>query len=295
MFRKMSLVCCLLLLMGSAAAAQDSLGWQPAVDLMFTLTQNVYSDNWSGGDLGSVTWAGTGNFGLQRQFAAPWHWRNQLKLAYGQTHNQDGETKDWFHPFKSSDLIDFESLLRWQKWTAAQPYVALRVITQFEDARIETAKLHLNPLNLTESVGAARQLYQHEDDEFLARLGFGLRQLINREFVNGYSQTRTVTTNDGGLEFVLDGKYKIPSSSINWTTKLTTFKALFNSKSDEFKGESNEDYWQAIDLNWENTFSAQLSKYLAVSLYVQWLYDKEIDLGGRFKETMSLNLTWKIR
>lgn len=30
-----------------------------------------------------------------------------------------------------------------------------------------------------------------------------------------------------------------------------------------------------------------------VNLYIQFLYDKEIDLGGRFKETMALGLTYK--
>ena len=49
-----------------------------------------------------------------------------------------------------------------------------------------------------------------------------------------------------------------------------------------------------VDVNWENTFSAQVAKYLAVSMYIQWLYDKEIDKGGRFKETMALGLTWKL-
>ena len=67
-----------MLLAASSAAAQDSLAWNPAVDAMFTLTQNTYSDNWAGGDLGSITWVGTANLGLEKQFVLPWHWRNTL-------------------------------------------------------------------------------------------------------------------------------------------------------------------------------------------------------------------------
>jgi len=265
---------------------------------MFTLTQNTYSDNWAGGDLGSITWVGTANLGLEKQFVRPWHWRNTLKLAYGQTHSQtydqDRDVKNWKRPFKSTDLVDFESLVRYQKWAPVQPYFALRLITQFEDASNEDYKLHFNPLDLTESVGASRTFYKQDDDEFMGRLGLGLRQRIMRMPNETSTATVTESSNDGGMELVIDGKYKIPGSSINWASKLTTFKAFFYSKADELKGEFNEDYWEAVDINWENTFSAQLSKYLAVSLYVQWLYDKEIDKGGRFKETMSLNFTWKI-
>lgn len=288
-----------ILLTACSTTAQDSLAWNPAVDVMFTLTQNTYSDNWTGGDLGSVTWVGTANLGLEKQFVLPWHWRNTLKLAYGQTHNQTYDqgqdtTKYWKRPFKSTDLVDFESLLRYQKWIPAQPYLAFRLITQFEDATHENYKLHFNPLDLTESVGASRTFYKQDDDEFVGRLGFGLRQRIMRMPNEALTETVTESSNDGGIEFVFDGKYKIPSSSVNWTTKLTTFKAFFYSEADALEGEFNEDYWKAVDVNWENTFSAQLSKFLAVSLYVQWLYDKEIDKGGRFKETMSLNFTWKI-
>jgi len=285
-----------ILIFASSANAQDSLGWQPSVDVIFTLTQNAYSDNWAGGDAGSVTWVGKANLELQRRFEAPWDWRNMLKLAYGQTHNQDKESKDWKRPLKSTDLIDFESLLRYMKWEMAiQPYAAFRLITQFEDASIENYTQNFNPIDLTESVGAAKTLYKKDDDEFIGRFGFGLRQRIMRmPNTQDSSKTDTESTNEGGLEFVLDGKYKIPNSSIQWTTKLTTFKAFFYSKSDELKGLENEDYWKAVDVNWENDFSAQVAKFLAVSLYVQWLYDKEIDKGGRFKQTLALNFTWKL-
>jgi hypothetical protein len=279
----------------SAGAAQDSLAWKPTADVMLTLTQNAYSDNWAGGDVGSVTWVGSANLGLERQFTAPWHWRNTLKLAYGQTHNQERDSKDWKKPFKSTDLIDFESLLRYQIWSPTiEPYAAFRLITQFEDATYDNYTQHFNPIDLTESVGASKTLYKKDEDEFMGRFGFGFRQRIMRIPDSTFTSTTTESSNDGGLEFVLDGKYHIPTSQILWTTKLTTFKAFFYSKSDELTGLPHEDYWKAVDVNWENTFSAQVSKYLAVSLYIQWLYDKEIDKGGRFKETLSLNFTWKL-
>jgi hypothetical protein len=31
-----------------------------------------------------------------------------------------------------------------------------------------------------------------------------------------------------------------------------------------------------------------------VNLYVQFLYDKEVDLAGRFKESLALGITYKL-
>ena len=39
----------------------DSLKWNPDLDLNLTLTQNSYSDNWAGGDAGSLSWVVSSN------------------------------------------------------------------------------------------------------------------------------------------------------------------------------------------------------------------------------------------
>jgi hypothetical protein len=289
------LIMILVIALSPMAHGQDSLGWKPSVDFIMNLTQNSYSDNWEGGDAGSVTWVASANLGLERQFPSSWNWRSALRLAFGQTHSQDADSKKWKKPFKSTDLVDFESLIRYLNWRTLPPYAAVRAITQFEDASNIDHKFYFNPVDLTESVGLTRLLYREGDNEFLTRAGVGLRQRIKRSYTSSPSPaTTTITSNDGGFEWVTDSKYKIPKTSIVWKTKLTTFKALFNSRSKDLKGTPEQDYWKAIDVNWENIFSAQVAKYVAVSLYLQWLYDKEIARGGRFKETIALGLTWKM-
>ncbi|MBI5869108.1 MAG: DUF3078 domain-containing protein [candidate division Zixibacteria bacterium] len=293
--KRAALALVIVLVLAVSAWGQDSLGWKPSVDFILNLTQNSYSDNWEGGEAGSVTWVASANLGLERQFPTSWNWRSALRLAYGQTHSQDAETNKWKKPFKSSDLIDFESLLRYLNWKVLPPYVAVRAISQFEDASNPDHKFYLNPLELTESAGLTRVLHKEGDNEFLTRAGIGLRQRITRTYTSSPSPATTSTTNtDGGIEWVTDGKYKIPKTGIVWKTKLTTFKALFYSRSKELKGTPEQDYWKAIDVNWENMVSAQVAKYVAVGLYVQWLYDKEVARGGRFKETIAVGLTWKM-
>ncbi len=60
-------------------------------------------------------------------------------------------------------------------------------------------------------------------------------------------------------------------------------------------GTEAEDYWRAFDVNFENTLTAAVSKVIAVSLYAQLLYDKEIDRRTRLKETLALGFVFRMR
>ena len=94
--------------------------------------------------------------------------------------------------------------------------------------------------------------------------------------------------------FVSDFTSPLADTSITVTSKLSVYRAFYYSKSDEFAGLPSEDYWKAPDVNWETILTAGITKYLMVNLYVQLLYDKEVSLAGRFKQTLSLGLTYKL-
>ena len=152
-----------------------------------------------------------------------------------------------------------------------------------------------NPMTFTESAGIAKVFIQEEKRELSTRLGFGFRQHTNRDvLIDPINDVReTQSTNDGGILSVTDFKTPLAQERILFTSKLTLYKAIFYSEEDALVGLPNEDYWKEVDINWENIFSASITKYLMVNLYTQLLYDKELDLAGRFKETLSLGLTYK--
>ena len=55
-------------------AADDTLGggeWGVISDLNITLTQNAYSDNWAGSELGAISWALNSNNLAEKQLT-PW-------------------------------------------------------------------------------------------------------------------------------------------------------------------------------------------------------------------------------
>jgi len=269
-------------------------GWKKSLDTDFTLTQNTYSDSWAGGEAGSISWVWNANGVFEKQFTPKFNFKNTSKFSFGQTHIQDKETKEWAKPQKSTDLIDIENVGRFTLGAFVDPYAAFRIESQFLDASVEGINRYFTPLKLTESAGISKQFYKTEKDEAISRFGFAIRQIITQDIVTvNPDETETNTTNDGGFESVSDLKLTL-SETLQFTSKLSLYKALFYSESDALKGLPNEDYWKVIDVNWENKLSATIVKYVTVSLYMQLLYDKEIALSGRFKETLAMGLTYKL-
>ena len=281
-----------LLICSTGAQAEP---WKLEADANLTLNQNAYSDNWVGGEAGSISWAFNSNWLAERQLSPKIHSKSTLKLLFGQTHAQDVETKDWAKPVKSTDLIDFESVMRFTFGWIVDPYAGARIETQFLDQSDSQLDRYVNPVKFTESVGIAKVIIKEEKREWNARLGGGVRQYLNRDVLNVDTDEReTLTSYDGGLVFDSEFKTPLASDKITLQSKLTVFKALVYSEKDELAGLPNEDYWKAPDVNWENIFTAGITEHLMVNLYVQLLYDKEIDLAGRFKQTLALGLTYKL-
>lgn len=285
---------------GSATYGEDEpTGWIKTFDLSLNVTQNAYSDNWEGGEQGNLIWVAQANGMFEKQVSPTLNWKTTIKLAFGQTHTQyieeNTEKKKWAKPVKSTDKIDIESVGRFTLDWPVHPYVALRFESQFLDASVPAVKRYMNPKLITFSAGVARKVWHRpEKDELITRFGLAIRELITEDIPDpNIKATEMNTATDGGLESVTDFNIVL-GEKVGLTSKLSLFKAFFYSKKDDFKGLPEEDYWKAVDVNFENTLTVAVAKYLQVSFYMQILYDKEIDLKGRFKETLALGLTYKM-
>jgi hypothetical protein len=289
----LSLIALAVLAMPQALPAEP---WQAALDASLMATQNAYSNSWTGGEAGALSWANNWNFLAQRQFDATWHSKNTVKLAFGQTHSQEQESKRWLKPSKSTDLIDAESMWRMTLGLFVDPFAAVRMESQFLDASQPDNIRYVNPLRFTESLGAAKSLFKEKDRELTFRLGAAFRQDMNKGVIIDTAGTKKdFSGNNGGAEFVADYKTPLGSDKASFASKMTVYKAVFNSQKDDLAGQPNENYWKSPDAAWENTLTASISKYLMVNLYLQMLYDKELDLRARYKQTLSLGLTYSIK
>jgi hypothetical protein len=331
----------LLLAAGSAGAAEGEkrvleLGKvYKSAETGLNITQSTYSDNWRGGDKGSLVWTWNFNGSLESQLNPKTNWLSQLKLAFGQTHQQVGQpgVRSWDKPEKSTDLVDLESILRFTLGGYVDPFVSGRLESQFLDASDAHGRsLFLNPLQFKESAGIARQFISEEERSLLSRLGFTLRQSRRSVYTDtddsdGLEDATTSDgTTDGGLELITDYKTRILEDKVAWTAKLGFYQPLF------FSGKSDltdadlaaaglnpdlADFSTALDIDWENIFTAAITKHIAVNLYLRWAYDKydnsvKPELGeagellnadavgaavrkaGQFKQTLSLGFNYRL-
>jgi hypothetical protein len=290
--RTLTVLGVLLLCVSSALSAAEP--WKYIIETDLTLTQSYYTDNWTGGEVGNITWVGNFNLLASKQFAENWNNRNTLRLKYGMTHSQDSETGDWRHPEKSDDQIDFETIFRYTKWASVDPYGSVRLESQFQDKSDPEMYRYVNPMRFTESIGISKILSKTEERHWLVRLGVAARQAIDRDALDPVTSSRsTETQHDEGLMFDTDYRVPFAGGKLIYSGKLNVYQALANSESENIAGQVNADYWKSPDVRWEQNLSVGITGYLAMKLYLDWRYDKDMDLAGRLKQTLGLALIYK--
>jgi hypothetical protein len=270
----------------SAAGAGEP--WKLSLDANLSGTFNAYSDNWVGGERGSLSWSTQWLAVAEKQLGFAVDTKNTLKLAFGQTKAQDKLSNHWLAPQKSADLIDLESLWRLTFGTQVDPYVSVRGISEFldmSDTRSDPYYPYINPIDLTESVGAIRDLVKKERLTWNARLGAAAHELINRWEPD--SNYRTITTSDGGAELVTELATSMKQDVVKLRTTLKVYEALVRDGSDKIP-----DWWRYPDINWENTLTINVVKYVMISYSLQLLYDREIDANARVKQNLGLGLAY---
>lgn len=336
-----TLLLLILLLVPTGALAQDDdeeeeleVGrWYRTLEAGLLLTQSSFSDNWAGGDSGQLAWAVLAGGSLKNQMTASWLLHNTLTLAYGKA-SQEDENGNWSRPRKITDRIDFESILRGTLGYYLDPYAAVRVESQFEDASdpLNRGSRVFNPVVVKESFGVAHDYLPQEDRQLLVRFGGALRQTFRSQYETDDPADDTTVTEvgtDGGVEFVVDYNDQYFDDKYAWTSKLTVYQPLFYSSKSTFEDldytlagnapvdPDVADYTTTVDVDWENVFTAQVSQYIDVNLYVRFVYDKydtsvepllndagdeltnavgvseAIRKAGQFKQTLALGLTYR--
>lgn len=306
--------------------------WQKQVDLRLNLLQSSFSDNWNGGGTGSVVWTGNFDGRWEKQFNERHNWRNRLQLAYGQTHNQERDDTGglyWKRPDKTDDLIDFESMFRWTPESGWDPYVSLGLQSMFEDKNdIYGRSINFNPLSLRAGVGVAKQFVNTEKRSLLTRLGFvAIRN--NRSFFpepTPSTDMESSKSSEFGAELRVEYKVGALDERVDWESTLIVTQPFYYSGKSIFEDGFNTveplpddiaSYTTVVDVDWDNTFTANITKVITVKLMIRWVYDKydntvkpvvdengdlvnEIDVNqairktGQFRQTLALGFgyTW---
>ncbi|MGE3063538.1 MAG: hypothetical protein AB7T10_07900 [bacterium] len=277
-----------LLIVSLLAAGEE---WQKSFDAAFLMNLNNYSDNWAGEEASSFNWVVNGNGNFSKQLYTFLNTTNRIKLSFGQTTSKIKTDSSWGDPMKSSDVIDIESIEKLTLNWLVDPFAGLRAESQFLDESDTVKTCYVNPAKLTESFGIARIIYKKDKLEISSRAGAAFRQNLNRNAL--IDSTRGFEmTNDGGIEFVTDALVPF-KDNVTYTGRLSLYKALFYSAADALAGLPNEDYWRMVDVAFDNILAVKLGEYMTVNINFQALYDKEIDLKTRMKETVGIGINYK--
>jgi len=264
--------------------------WTTSVDVSLSMNQNSYSDNWHGEEKSNINWVFNANLLAEKQLSSKVNNTNTLKLAFGQTHSQyvnvNGE-KAWASPDKTTDLIDLESMFRFTLGAVVDPFASFRLESQFLDQSVAGESKIFNPMTLTESFGVVRVLLKQEKKELTTRLGAAFKEYLN-------SHEGIKNTSDGGIEFVTDYRTPLANDRISFNSNLNIYKAMYYSEAEAVEGTDFEDAWKAPRINWENIFSASITKLISLNLYIQMLYDERVIDEMQFKQTLALGLTYKL-
>lgn len=270
--------------------------WKFGATVGLYLSQSAFSDNWKGGDRGSIVWTASSDLTAERQFSRTFYLGNELQLAYGQSSQQKVDpnrprARVWDVPEKTTDQIVLESTGRFALESYLDPYVSFRGESQFSDQSNPVGSIPMNPIKLKETAGFARVFQKTQEAEAISRVGFGFRQTLARSFVDTVTRERKrFTTNDGGFEWQTNVKQPILGKRVLYKSSLGVFKTIFFSKKDDLKAFDAEagdsaaahgtthgavaDFWKNVDVSFRNEFSAQITKVLSVNLFAQWAYDK---------------------
>jgi hypothetical protein len=245
-------------------------GWIKKFVGNLNFTQNSF-DNWAQGGEDSWSW----QLDLLAKFnknEEKYDWANSGKFSFGRTKVGDLSSR------KAADEIKLESVLTYKVGVYVNPFISLSALTQFTegfkyegDQKIKISNI-LDPGYFTQSAG-----FGYEPNKVVkTRLGASLKETITDKYADIYANGEKNRV-EFGAESVTDVN-AILSENILFTSKLELFSKL--KRFDE------------VDVNWDNLFSAKVTKYINVSFNFKLFYDKDITPKRQLKQTLALGLTY---
>jgi len=252
----------------SPATSADTL-WRNKVNFGFNFNQAAFSDNWTGGGVNSVAFSSLLNAAANYK-KDQWSWNNQADLLFGVINNQGTGFR------KSQDRVYLDSKVGYRisdKWNG---YGSLSFLTQFapgyryeelatggEDARLISD--FLAPGFLTSSLGfeyVPNENFTLRLSPFSPRVTFVTDTTIINNVPKNYGVEQGKMIRYEWFALQLQAEYiKDLTENINLQTRYQLFANYENLSADQ------------VDHRFDATISAQLTKFINLSLSAIMIYD----------------------
>jgi hypothetical protein len=279
----------MLLIVSSAATAQDSLGmfpamvdtsWKHSIIVSANITQISFTDWAQGGD-NALAYALFLD-GKSTYAVGVIDWMNSYKFGYGQARLGSQGIR------KTDDRIDLESVLTYKIGTYINPFASVSLKTQFAEGATYDAAGNAMPVSnffdpayITQTVGVGYQPIP----EIKTRLGAALRETIANTFAVKYSDDLETSSEieksrmEGGVESVTE---------VVWTIMENV---IFNAKLEIFAPLKQFD---RMTVRSDNTLSAKVNKYISMNLNVYLMNDPQVSARTQVKQTLALGFSYTL-
>ena len=240
------------------------------------ITQNTYK-NWAAGGEDALAYTLTVNSKLEKN-QSKYIWTATGDFAFGQTKLGDDPIRN------AVDKISIEGLYTHKLGTFVNPYVGLGFDTQFAkgydySASPKEAKSNfIDPLYIMGGAGAGFFL----KPDLTTRLGLAFKETIADKYAVFYIDANDSTKTsrfETGIESVTDYSVKL-GENLLYETRLGLFSAF--------------EHVDVVDIKWDNTWTAQVAKYVNVNLTLLVYYDEDIVKKTQIQETLAIGLTYTI-
>jgi len=235
--------------------------------------------NWSQGGENSLTWTFFTKMGAMYS-DGNWKLNNNLKVAYGRSKIGSAEYRT------NDNEFYLENVLSKKVGWAVDPYFSNTIRSSIRKG-FDYAKSDVNPIAdffdpgyITQSLGFAYE----KDKALKTRLGIGLQETFTNKYRNYSDDSKTT---DKLEAFKLEsGIESVTNSELNLDEHL-----LFQCMLRLFTRFNAIDVW---DVRWDNTLTAQITKYVNVNFNVLLVYEKAQSPKTQFKEGLQLGITYSI-
>ncbi len=260
------------------AGEKEKFGYQPTVVGGLNVTQNSYS-NWAAGGENAYAYTFTLNsqfLNNQPQFV----WKITGQFAFGQSKVGDQGLRN------AVDRIELNVLYTRKMGLFVNPYVSAGLLTQFATGydyskTPPVAKsAFFDPAFITGGAGLGWTIRP----KFTTRFGLGVKETITNKYWMFKYADKASTPNviektkfETGLQSVTELETKL-ASNLLYVSRLGLFSSFAN--------------MSAVDVKWDNSWSAKVSKYIAVNLIVNLFYDKDISPKTQIQEALAVGLTY---
>ena len=259
--------------------------WTKKGDGYLQFMQNFVSNNWYKGGESNYSMVGALTLEANYDNRNKWKWDNKLEMKLGFMHSRS----DSVHKFKSNeDLIRYTGKVGLQ--AAKNWYYTLQVLAYTQFTRglkandLNTYSDFMSPFNLNLGLGmdykVATKNKKLNGTVNLSPLAVNYRYVDRLVLATSYGlEEGKHSLIDLGSQVTADVTWKI-NDVVSWKSRLYAFTS-----------------YKRTEIEWENTFSLRVSKYISANLFLFPRFDdsgkKDDDLGYlQFKEYSSIGFTY---